>query len=592
MLTLNDLKLEEKDNLYLKLLAVFSTILVIFYINFNINFGIYCSDVYIYLLNSLYFSGSHLKIGSTMYLSPVICFLTSLLFRVGINSELAIYIVTGLFSIVGNIGFYCFLRLRFKSFESFTGVIIFSCFSLNLLWLANGTLDIPSIALTIWAVYFLVLGLNYNSKFLLIAFPLFVFGFFTRYTVGFILPIMFLYFLSKKDIIGLFDIFLTDFKEFKLKLITYLTTKEFKFLFLSLLLSLGLFIGFINLILSMGSKLVFLNQTSTAVSGFKGNSIDSAYTDDFWFYLHDFPNFLSSSLTVFNSNIPILKNPTVIAYFLILIVLVVGLYKVYKFLKTNDTNFKTINLQFKNTHLGKLLIISLIIFTIFSVLFFGKISSIITIILVLTSLLMLNKLLKPYNIPYLDLNILLIAWFLTYFIFFTFTKIKVDRYIITVLPVFTYFLVLSLEEVNTFFLNKQYIINDFIKKNLSIKQKKLNFFKNKLGKVIPTALIIFFLISAFSFPLTISTNTDFKDTSDISNFLIDYDSDYENKNIGVYNIRPFLWYLKMPLKGIPSDETSKINKENITYYISNKNLSNITNYTLIKQIGNMSLYKK
>jgi len=37
------------------LITLISSILVAYYINFNNNLGIYCSDVYVYLLNALYF---------------------------------------------------------------------------------------------------------------------------------------------------------------------------------------------------------------------------------------------------------------------------------------------------------------------------------------------------------------------------------------------------------------------------------------------------------------------------------------------------------------------------------------------------------
>ncbi|MGL6298742.1 MAG: glycosyltransferase family 39 protein, partial [Methanobacteriaceae archaeon] len=53
-----------------------------------------------------------------------------------------------------------------------------------MLWAANGTLDIPAIAISIWVMYFTVLATNKNSKYFIIAFPLFVIAFFTRYTAG------------------------------------------------------------------------------------------------------------------------------------------------------------------------------------------------------------------------------------------------------------------------------------------------------------------------------------------------------------------------------------------------------------------------
>ena len=64
----------------------------------------YCSDVYVYLLNSLNFAGIDLGSHSPLYLSPVICFCTSLLFRLGYVDITSIYIVTGVFAIFGMVG--------------------------------------------------------------------------------------------------------------------------------------------------------------------------------------------------------------------------------------------------------------------------------------------------------------------------------------------------------------------------------------------------------------------------------------------------------------------------------------------------------
>ena len=76
---LKDLNIRKDDYLYLGLIIAISAILTYYYINFNHGLGIYCSDVYIYLLNALYFTGTNINSMQTIYLSPVICFLTSLL---------------------------------------------------------------------------------------------------------------------------------------------------------------------------------------------------------------------------------------------------------------------------------------------------------------------------------------------------------------------------------------------------------------------------------------------------------------------------------------------------------------------------------
>ena len=137
-----DFNITKKDKYYLLFITIFSTILVAYYIHFNEVIGVSCSDVYVYLLNALYYTGTNINSTKFIFLSPVICFLTSLFFRVGLVDRLAIYIVTGAFAIIGNIGFYLLLKKYFDENLSLTGTIMFSSFSLYLTWLANGTLDI------------------------------------------------------------------------------------------------------------------------------------------------------------------------------------------------------------------------------------------------------------------------------------------------------------------------------------------------------------------------------------------------------------------------------------------------------------------
>ena len=105
------------DKKELILITLISTALVAYYINFNMHLGIYCSDVYVYLLNALYFAGTNVHSPKSIYLSPVICFLTSLLFDLGFVDKISIFIVTGIFAIIGNIGLYLLLKLKFAEIK-------------------------------------------------------------------------------------------------------------------------------------------------------------------------------------------------------------------------------------------------------------------------------------------------------------------------------------------------------------------------------------------------------------------------------------------------------------------------------------------
>ncbi|WP_257637969.1 glycosyltransferase family 39 protein, partial [Methanobrevibacter gottschalkii] len=107
---------------------------------------------------------------------------------------MAIYIVTGFFAIIGNIGFYLLLKKFFNEELSLTGTILYSSFSLYLIWLANGTLDIPATGVIIWIALFTMIAVRENPKYYQYLIPLMVIGLYTRYTVILTLPAFFLFY--------------------------------------------------------------------------------------------------------------------------------------------------------------------------------------------------------------------------------------------------------------------------------------------------------------------------------------------------------------------------------------------------------------
>ena len=113
----DDLNISKNDFFYLFILTIFSILITYVLINFNQVLGIYCSDVFIYLSNSLVFAGYESSI-LYLYLSPVICILTAVLFKLGFLSEAALYLVTGVFCIFANIGIYVLLKNKFSSLLS------------------------------------------------------------------------------------------------------------------------------------------------------------------------------------------------------------------------------------------------------------------------------------------------------------------------------------------------------------------------------------------------------------------------------------------------------------------------------------------
>ena len=149
----NKINLYEEDKYYLLILLVISLLITIMMIRYHQTRGAFSSDLYVYLAAALDFAGLNVNnISTPIYLanSPVICFLTSILFRLGFVDVLSIFIVTGFFGILGILGMYVLLKIRFSPLLSFTGALLYSSFSLTLLYFACGLLDVPAVSMIIW----------------------------------------------------------------------------------------------------------------------------------------------------------------------------------------------------------------------------------------------------------------------------------------------------------------------------------------------------------------------------------------------------------------------------------------------------------
>ena len=400
-----EFNIRQKDKFYLLFILIYSIILVGYYINFNNNFGIYCSDVYIYLLNALYYTGINIRATGTIYLSPIICILTSVFFHLGFVDKLAINIVTGAFAVFGNIGFYLLLKRYFDEKLSLTGCILYSSMTLYLTWLANGSLDIPAVSMIIWIALFTVIAINDNPKFYQYAILFVVLGIFTRYTILLTLPALLLYYIYEKG-------FKIDKKDLK-----YIAR--------------GIAIGLIITIIIMSAIMIKAHgnfaaatQISNGISGTQGSQIDPAYNEDVSYYLVNFPNFISNSHTVINGN-PILENPTPLAWAVIGI-LIIGM----------------VLWLFEHKRKVQKIDIIPVLFFILAAISFTRVSSIITTALVLIGLYFMGK--DSEN----KTEYLMLAWIFSSTIFYCYYTIKVNRYILPAFPAIVYFILLSIDTIN------------------------------------------------------------------------------------------------------------------------------------------------
>ena len=284
------------------------------------------------------------------------------------------------------------------------------------------------------------------------------------------------------------------------------------------------------------------SQITGGINGHKGSSTDLAFNTDTSYYLVNFINFISASKVTFANRTPILETPTINSI-AILLILIEG----------SILFFKKHDFQIKENILP-------IVILLVALLSFNHISSFITILMTFLGLLLLGKENKNKT------GIVMLSWILVHFIFFSYYNIKVNRYIIPTIPPFIYLILSGIDLIH----------------------ENFNFNKN----IIPLALIILFVIQGFTFCMAFETTSEFKAPQDMSEYIIQEIPDYDSQKIGVYNMRPYHWYLGKNITGIESNDTTKIQHGNISYYISDIHYNNLTNFNEIKNIDNLYLYKR
>lgn len=284
------------------------------------------------------------------------------------------------------------------------------------------------------------------------------------------------------------------------------------------------------------------SQIANGIQGTSGSETDPAFNPDVSYYLVNFPNFISNSNTVFEAN-PVLNSPTVLSYAIFALLFVGAGFWLY------GHEFK---FEKKDAIAAAVILIGILSFT--------RTSSVVTTLLILIGMYLIGKDRECKN------GIFMLGWILANAIFLSYYIVKVNRYILPTFPPFIFFILIAIENI----------------------QKHVKINKN----IIPTALIVLFVIQAFAFTATFEPTDKYTSTEEISNYIIDSNPDFENMTIGVYNIRPYSWWLGSNTIGIPSNHQSDIDKSNVSYYIANKPMDNLTNYTEIKNIANLYLYEK
>ena len=539
------------------ILTIITVGITAYLLEVQMKIGVPYWDVFNYLNNALFFAG--MGKGSVLYLPPVIPFLTSLFFKAGYISLNAIFILDSILFIIGVIGLYLLLNQRFNGIQSLTGSLIFISFPVVMSWASAGGIDLPGVSFSIWAIYLTVLGVKKNSKYLYFVIPLMMLAFLTRYTAGLIiLPVLFYAIINIKQI------------------------QKIKKVITGILLELIVLIsGFLYVYMHLGTITSFYSLLANVLTSTSKGLGDVAYNPNYWYYLQNIPNYIS--LAPFNGTYQQLLNPSagfpsLLAYLTILITAVGLIFYIYKILGFKFKN--KVNLKNKYTIIKAITMVILIVGVILT---FNSMQYLLSEIFLFGACFLLYNLLKSPETKNIDLDIMMFLWFGAYLIFQSTLGVKVDRYFITMAPALAYFILLGLSE----FINK-------------IKPKIRNKSLKSWGIYAIIALI--FLSSATVTYIGHTPKKTFtKDIGDASNWIKGYDPDYKNKII--YSDYPpaASWYLKKGINGgfprfykNPDDFAKVLQSKKVDYYIDSLSEPklNLKGYQLIKNFGNVAVYKK
>jgi hypothetical protein len=343
---------------------------------------------------------------------------------------------------------------------------------------------------------------------------------------------------------------LINFDDFRKQL-----TKKRVICMLSFILALGIIISAFY-IYSQGT-IPFISQFLEVSSSSQVSSVNVGYELNPWYYIQNIPEYLTCyhvSDSYFISNSTSDNVPTFLSYAILLLIM----FYLVKFCS------KAFSYKDKANGFGLKLGV-IIIMSIFTIISYTHLSYLITEIL-------FTIILLAYYIWFPDkdnkMDYLMILWIGIYLIMHSYHPVKVDRYIIPILVPITYCMTQSLSYL--------------------LKEKK---------KIIIALLIILVIMIPINTSYIISITHENEHTHEekiASQWLKEYDTNYENYNLSSDRGVVFSWYLKkyvyttIPrvLEANNESLVDKLNSIEAKYYIdSTSNTTNITGYHCIYDNG-------
>jgi 4-amino-4-deoxy-L-arabinose transferase-like glycosyltransferase len=517
------------------------------------------SDSVVFLANALTMASQGTGYSNLLF-PPFFSFLVSLFFRMGYIYSSTIFYLDGAFFILGVVGLYFLLKLKFNDIESFLGALLYATFPIILVVLGLGLSDLPGVAITIWALYFLVLAVQRNSKFFYLAIPLFMLAFLTRYNNALLIFPFSLYILINRETIGYKN------------LLGGLTA--------AFLIIVPVFMFFFE---QFGNILYpFLNFASSSTMGTARAAINTYYNTNMYFFLEKLPGLVGT-----------------LGFILILIcILALLIYIFYNLIQITRTKSLKQVLNFNDALKYKILLLTILTFIF--LLSFGKIPYMGTESLFLVMAFIFYEVVKNMDIKHMKMHVLIFSWFMAFFIFHSTFILKDVRYFIVMAPALIYFMILGVSEIS---------------KRIKIKYRG----RNITIMVVAIVLSLMAIFSATSQIMLIEQdnqdNIKFnQEIASAGNWIVVNDPNYRDQNIYSDLWPNFSWYLKTNIKPVPifkgnesylvgvidfnfdQEDSDTYNNYLVTnhadYYLSVRNGLNLTSYIQVKQFGDLIIYKR
>jgi 4-amino-4-deoxy-L-arabinose transferase-like glycosyltransferase len=543
---------------FLVLLVTIVSVIVYYRILVQIEMGP-ISDSFDFLSNALVYAGQGMGYADLLR-PPFFGFLISLIFRMGYISTNIVFYMDGLLFIFGVIGLYFLLKVRFNDLESFLGALLYATFPIVVTILGVGFSDLASVSFTIWAFYFTVMAVKKDSNYFYLSFPLLMLAFLTRYNNALLIFPIFLYLIINKDKIN------------------------FKQLFTGIGVSFLIIVPVLIFFFQKYGNIIypFINFGSSSAA-LTSSAESFAYNPNIFFFIQNFPGLIGPQ-----------------GIFIILIVLFGALMLGLLHLIRNGRKYDlTAKLDLSN-RITQIKFISLFLAIIIFLGSFGKIFYMINEVLFIVIAYLTYDISRDFNIKNFNLSLMFLAWFMTFFIFNSIYIIKDLRYFVLMAPPVAYFMILGLSEIT---------------RMIHIKFRNRNIVFPVLAIILTGVML---LATASQIPDILNSNNDKvilnNEIKQSSQWFKDYDPNYKNQNI-YSDLGPnYSWYLQTDVKTVPvfkdnqtftngvKDETFNqadsdqynnfLITNNADYYISLREGLNLKSYTSIKQMGDVTIYKR